>query len=117
MAIPAPTREGTIMGSRRLWLALAALCMCNSVLAQDTCGLICPGKEAAQEPAPAEAVDSSIVGTWELNVPTPQGISRWVWEIHQDGTYSFHAEGPGAAPPHSGLFSAAKGRYTLNSTT
>jgi hypothetical protein len=40
-----------------------------------------------------------------------------VWEIYKNGTYSFHAEGPGAAPAHSGTFAAAKGHYILNSTT
>jgi hypothetical protein len=40
-----------------------------------------------------------------------------VWEIHKDGTYNFHAEGPGAAPAHSGTFAASNGHYVLNSTT
>jgi hypothetical protein len=75
----------------------------------------CTGEQ--QKSAAPVGVDAHIVGTWELKVPTPLGVSRWVWEIHQDGTYSFHAEGPGATPAHSGTFAASKGHYTLNSTT
>ena len=62
-------------------------------------------------------VDRGLVGTWEIVAPTPVGTVRWVWEIHKNGTYSFHAEGPGAAPAHSGTFAASKGHYVLNSTT
>lgn len=100
--------------ARVLPALLAAFLSCPGQ-AQDTCALGCVGKQD-QAAAPA-VVDSSIVGTWELKVPTPQGVSRWVWEIHQDGTYSFHAEGPGAAPAHSGTFTASQGHYTLSSTT
>jgi hypothetical protein len=63
------------------------------------------------------AVDSRLVGTWEIVTPTAAGVARWVWEIHPDGTYSFHAEGPGAVPAHSGTFAASGGQYSLNSTT
>jgi hypothetical protein len=62
-------------------------------------------------------VDHNLVGTWELSVPSAQGTVRWVWEIHPNGSYDFHAEGPGAAPSHRGTFAAAKGNYTLKSTT
>ncbi|HEY1725732.1 MAG TPA: hypothetical protein VGF89_09930 [Steroidobacteraceae bacterium] len=57
------------------------------------------------------------MGTWEVSVPNQLGLSRWVWEIRPDGTYKFHAEGPGAVPGHGGTFAAAKGHYSLNSTT
>ena len=69
-----------------------------------------------QQPAPV-GVDGRLVGTWEIVTPTPLGVARWVWEIHPDGTYHFHAEGPNAAQPHSGTFAAANGNYQLNSTT
>ncbi len=62
-------------------------------------------------------VDPGLVGTWEVNVPNADGVARWVWEIHPDGTYAFHAEGPGDVPAHSGTFAAGNGRYTLRSTT
>jgi hypothetical protein len=62
-------------------------------------------------------VDDGLVGTWQVVTPTPAGTARWVWEIFRNGTYSFHAEGPGAAPAHSGTFAASKGHYILNSTT
>ena len=62
-------------------------------------------------------VDSGLVGSWELMVPNEQGVARWVWDIHTDGTYAFHAEGPGNVPSHSGVFEARKGRYQLRSTT
>ena len=65
----------------------------------------------------SQKVDPGLVGTWELNVPNPDGIARWVWEIHADGTYAFHAEGPGGVPSHSGVFEARDGKYTLRSTT
>lgn len=72
--------------------------------------------EQPQTPNPV-GVDHNLVGTWELSVPNAQGVARWVWEIHPNGSYDFHAEGPGAAPPHRGTFAAAKGNYTLKSTT
>lgn len=62
-------------------------------------------------------VDSGLVGTWELDVPNAQGVARWVWQIHAEGTYAFHAEGPGGVPSHSGTFEARNGKYTLRSTT
>jgi hypothetical protein len=76
-----------------------------------------PCSHDPQKPSVAVGVDRKLVGTWELTVPNPFGDSRWVWEIRQDGTYHFHAEGPGAVPEHSGTFAASKGDYTLNSTT
>jgi hypothetical protein len=73
---------------------------------------------AQQQQAPNPVgVDHNLVGTWELSVPNAQGVARWVWEIHPNGTYDFHAQGPGAAPSHRGTFAAAKGNYTLKSTT
>lgn len=62
-------------------------------------------------------VDGRLVGTWEIVKTTPLGEARWVWEIHPDGTYRFHAEGPNAVQAHSGTFAAANGNYLLNSTT
>ena len=62
-------------------------------------------------------VEPGLVGTWELNVPNQDGIARWVWDIHADGTYAFHAEGPGGVPSHSGTFEANGGKYTLRATT
>jgi len=73
---------------------------------------------AEQRQAPnLVGVDHNLVGTWELSVRNAEGVARWVWEIHANGTYDFHAEGPGAAPSHRGTFAAAKGNYTLKSTT
>lgn len=66
--------------------------------------------------APA-GVDPKLVGTWELRVRNPAGVSRWVWEIQRDGTYWFHAQGPGAPPAHHGSFEAHLGRYLLKSKT
>lgn len=65
----------------------------------------------------ASKVDPGLVGTWELNVPNADGVARWVWDIHSDGTYAFHAEGPGNVPAHSGTFAARNGRYSLRATT
>lgn len=56
------------------------------------------------------SVERGLVGTWELTVPNVQGVARWVWEIHANGTYAFHAEGPGGVPAHSGTFAAQNGR-------
>lgn len=74
----------------------------------------CDNQQQASTPA---GVDSRLVGTREIVTPTAAGVARWVWEIHSDGTYSFHAEGPGAVPAHSGTFAASGGHYSLNSTT
>jgi hypothetical protein len=62
-------------------------------------------------------VDPAIVGSWELDVPNAQGVARWMWDINGDGSYAFHAEGPGNVPSHHGVFAASNGRYTLRSTT
>ena len=62
-------------------------------------------------------VDPGLVGTWELSVPNAAGVARWVWEVHAEGTYAFHAEGPGGVPAHSGVFQANNGKYSLRSTT
>jgi len=65
----------------------------------------------------SQKVDPALVGTWELNVPNTDGVARWVWDIHPEGTYAFHAEGPGGVPAHSGTFEAKNGKYSLRSTT
>lgn len=88
----------------QLFLALAAIVLSGPAVSQ------------AQASVPT-GVDGGLVGTWQIVTTTPAGTARWVWEIFGNGTYSFHAEGPGAAPPHSGTFAASKGHYILNSTT
>ncbi len=62
----------------------------------------------------AQSVDPSLVGTWEMTVPNEAGAALWVWEVRANGTYDFHAEGPGNVPSHHGTFQAAKGKYVLN---
>lgn len=66
---------------------------------------------------PPVQVDHKLVGTWELRVHNPAGVSRWVWEIHENGTYRLHAEGPGAPPAQHGSFQAYLGHYRLISKT
>ncbi len=65
----------------------------------------------------SQRVDRALVGTWDIQVPNASGIARWVWDIRADGTYDFHADGPGSPPSHSGTFTASRGHYTLISTT
>ena len=79
----------------------------------------CMTKQNAMRPCSPElvGVDPDLVGTWEATVTNPSGQSRWVWQIREDGTYKFHAEGPGAVPAHGGTFAASKGDWTLDSTT
>jgi hypothetical protein len=67
--------------------------------------------------AAAPTVDRALVGTWNMEVPNPSGAATWIWEVRADGTYTFHAEGPGNVPSHRGTFQAANGTYHLNSTT
>ena len=62
-------------------------------------------------------VDPKLVGTWQMVVPNPAGVAIWVWDVHANGTYSFHAEGPGNIPSHRGTFEAAQGKYVLKATT
>jgi len=71
--------------------------------------LIC----AAAHAADAVVVDPNTVGTWELRLKG----GPWVWEIHSDGTYSFHSEAGDGVPPHSGTFSARNGLWSLKATT
>ena len=52
-----------------------------------------------------------LVGTWELT----GGASRWVWEIHENGTYRFLTGGPRGVP-HRGWLAAYYGDYRLHST-
>jgi hypothetical protein len=70
-----------------------------------------------RQPLTPSGVDHNIVGTWELSARNAWGTSRWLWQIRSDGSYDFHAEGPGAAPAHRGTFAASKGNYILSSTT
>ena len=67
--------------------------------------------------AAAPLVDPNLVGTWHLMVPNSKGIAIWVWDVHANGTYSFHAEGPGNIPSHRGTIEAAQGTYVLKATT
>jgi hypothetical protein len=97
-----PHPAGPSIGYDPCYLAQNAMRPCNS------------GQPQAPKPV---GVDPAVVGTWELMVPNQLGISRWIWDIHRDGTYNFRAEGPGAAPAHSGAFAASKGRYALDSKT
>jgi hypothetical protein len=64
-------------------------------------------------PQPA-AIDPTLVGTWEIMVPSDRGLSRWVWRIMGDGSYTFHAEGGRAVRPHEGTMTAANGHWTLH---
>ncbi|WP_348265118.1 hypothetical protein P8935_11385 [Telmatobacter sp. DSM 110680] len=61
----------------------------------------------------AQSVDPSLVGNWEMTVPNEAGAALWVWEVRANGTYDFHAEGPGNVPSHHGIFQAAHGQYVL----
>lgn len=63
--------------------------------------------------AAAQPVDPALVGTWQAVVPNSAGAARWVWNVRADGSYDFHAEGPGNIPSHHGQFEASDGRYTL----
>jgi hypothetical protein len=67
----------------------------------------------APAPLPA-AIDPTLVGTWEIMVPSDRGLSRWIWRIMGDGTYKFHAEGPRAAPPHEGTITAMNGHWSIH---
>jgi hypothetical protein len=62
---------------------------------------------------PPPAIDPTLVGTWEIMVPSDRGPSRWVWQILGDGTYKFHAEGPRAARAHEGTMTAMNGHWWL----
>lgn len=64
-----------------------------------------------------DKVDPATVGIWQMMVPNAQGVATWIWEIRADGTYVFRSEGPGAAPSHSGTFTAWGGQWSLQSTT
>jgi caspase domain-containing protein len=69
----------------------------------------------AAAPAPvASVIDPALVGTWEIMVPGDRGLSRWTWRIMGDGTYTFHAEGRRAAPPHEGTITATNGHWSLH---
>jgi len=65
---------------------------------------------------PPPAIDPSLVGTWEIMVPSDRGMSRWIWNIMGDGTYNFHAEGGRAVRPHEGRMTAENGHWTLHAT-
>src|SRR5947209_20339303 len=65
----------------------------------------------------ADSVDSHMVGTWTINVPTAQGtMALWVWEIHADGTYNAHTEKQTPAVVHKGKVAFADGQWTLQAT-
>jgi len=83
--------------------------MRNRLAAMAFAFLIC----AAAHAADPVAVDPNTVGTWELQ----RKGGPWVWEIHSDGTYSFHSEAGDGVPPHSGTFSARNGLWSLKATS
>lgn len=60
---------------------------------------------------------SHLAGTWELRISTPAGLSRWVWDIHQDGTCGLHAVDVGAAFEQGGILIASQGRYVIGTNT
>jgi hypothetical protein len=55
-------------------------------------------------------VDPSLVGTWSIPVPGGQ----WALTIDKAGWYQFVNEAGGAAPSHSGEFTAHDGEWTLH---
>lgn len=63
----------------------------------------------------AAKVDPALVSAWEMSVPNPQGTARWVLDIRANGTYDFHAEGPGNVPSHRGAFTGTNGLWTMKS--
>jgi hypothetical protein len=69
---------------------------------------------AAPSPAPALGIDPALVGTWEIMVPSGRGASRWVWQILDNGTYKFHAEGPRPARAHEGTMTASNGHWSIH---
>jgi hypothetical protein len=75
----------------------------------------CYLKQNALRPCDAkpQAMDAKVVGTWVIAVPG----GNWVWEIHPDGTYSFHSEAHDGAPAHSGTFFASNGQWSLRAST
>jgi len=58
-------------------------------------------------------VDPSLVGTWSIPVPGGQ----WALTIDKAGWYQFVNEAGGAAPSHSGEFTAHDGEWTLHATS
>jgi len=70
----------------------------------DPCHLMHNAMRPCEQLAPAPVgVDKHINGTWEISVPNAQAVERWVWEIRPYGCYTFHAEGSGGTPAHSGI--------------
>jgi hypothetical protein len=57
-------------------------------------------------------LDRNMVGAWVL----PVNAGRWLWQINQDGTYTFHSEAADGVPPHNGKFSASGGMWALIAT-
>ncbi len=58
-------------------------------------------------------VDPALVGTW--SIPVPGG--RWAFKIDSSGRYEFVNQAGGAAPSHSGEFTAHDGEWTLHATS
>jgi hypothetical protein len=75
-----------------------------------------PDAPSPATPAPpaSSAIDPTLVGTWEITVPSDRGLSRWIWRIMEDGTYKFRAEGPRAARPHEGTITAMNGHWSIH---
>jgi hypothetical protein len=60
---------------------------------------------------------SHLAGTWELRISTPAGLSRWVWDIHQDGACGLRAVDAGAAFEQGGILIASQSRYVIGTNT
>ena len=69
-------------------------------------------RPCTSQPSKPVGVDPNLVGTWKL----PLNGGPWVWEIHSDGTYSFHSEAGDGIPPTAGTFSARDGHWSLKAT-
>jgi hypothetical protein len=58
------------------------------------------------------AVDSALVGTWQIDVPD----GRWTLTVDAAGHYAFVNGSSGAAPSHEGELVAQAGTWSLHST-
>ena len=65
-----------------------------------------------QKAANPANLDANLIGVWRL----PVKGGDWVWEIARDGSYKFHSEAQDGALSHTGVVTAAAGKWTLTAT-
>ncbi|MEZ5922010.1 MAG: hypothetical protein R3C60_11745 [Parvularculaceae bacterium] len=103
-----------IAAAGAVFIALVAALMLRSEPTDKPLGGI-PSQAANKHDQQTKKVTPSIVGSWALDVPMPQGgLAHWTIEFDRDGRYIFSDPTNGAT--HEGTYQAKDGAWSINGT-